>query len=377
MQNQAKVADNAILQRYSDTIDDLRFNFEKSITALDLDPVDYDALHLAAGIIAELKTTAKNEEFPAAFELTSKMEEVLVCLVNGQFVFIHLLSDVLLISYDHLFDLVNNQVQPSENFDESQSERIVSALAEITTSDSAQIYSYAEAALQILTSQFLVMENTENVSFLVAENQPVSEANKPTQKSVDYTLKMQQDLMFFKNLMEESSFRFPNIKSRCERVLPIALEMNHLRDNRVDPFQLEAAIYLHDVGMSFISDEVLTKTENYTESDRELLKRHPLMLSEMLRRMESWNEAADMVLQHHERIDGSGYPGRLKGNDISDGAKVIAILDAFDAMTHIRSDRDFKKTILRAVREIVLNNNQFDAEWADVFVSVIKTQYSK
>jgi HD-GYP domain-containing protein (c-di-GMP phosphodiesterase class II) len=69
------------------------------------------------------------------------------------------------------------------------------------------------------------------------------------------------------------------------------------------------------------------------------------------------------VEQHHERLDVTGYPKGLKEKDIVPGAKLLAIIDAFEAMTHERIDRHYKKSVLRAIAELNACENQFSSQW--------------
>lgn len=366
-------SDKVSLQQLSDCIDDLRFNFEKSITALDTNPENLEHLNVVTEIVQEIKSRSLNEDIVIAAEFCSVIHSICNTLIDKKYQFIHLLSEVLLLSYDHLYDLINHLLQPNANFNDEQTKRIIAALIKIQDSNANHIQQDTENALQVLTSQFLILESNDRVSDLTEHVNEYSLPQKNTQIEIDRTFKLEKDMVFFRAFLNETSHRFPNIKSRCERIIPLALQMNHLGGEPVNNTQLEAAILLHDVGMSFIPESVLEKKANFTIADRALLHSHPVIIADMLVRMELWNEAAEIIRQHHEKLDGTGYPNKLVSDQICIGAKIIAILDAFDAMTNTRSDRPFKKTILRAVREIVTNTTQFDAYWAQIFVQVVKT----
>jgi HD-GYP domain-containing protein (c-di-GMP phosphodiesterase class II) len=86
-------------------------------------------------------------------------------------------------------------------------------------------------------------------------------------------------------------------------------------------------------------------------------------------------ECAKIVYQHHERVDGSGYPEKISGSSITDGAKILAICDAFHSMTHSTPNKPLRKSILRAVVEInACRDKQFDSYWVDKFNTVVRTQ---
>jgi HD-GYP domain-containing protein (c-di-GMP phosphodiesterase class II) len=97
----------------------------------------------------------------------------------------------------------------------------------------------------------------------------------------------------------------------------------------------------HDVGKVFVPNEVLNKPGTLTEEEFDLIKKHPVDGAKMAQGtfMENLDE---IIAQHHERIDGSGYPYGLKGDEILLEAKIIALADSFDAMT---SDRSYRKAM--------------------------------
>jgi HD-GYP domain-containing protein (c-di-GMP phosphodiesterase class II) len=103
---------------------------------------------------------------------------------------------------------------------------------------------------------------------------------------------------------------------------------------------LGLAAMLHDIGKLDIDDEILKKPSRLTDDEYETVKFHVVEGAEMLRAEPSLASAADIVRSHHERVDGTGYPDRLGGTDIPLAARIIAVCDAFDAMTHDRQYRD-------------------------------------
>ncbi len=100
--------------------------------------------------------------------------------------------------------------------------------------------------------------------------------------------------------------------------------------------QIEHGALLHDIGKLKIPDRVLWKPERLNEEEWTIMKRHAQYGFEFLRHLEWLKEAAELVLSHHEKYDGSGYPRGLVGEDIPFGARVFAIVDAVDAMMYQR-----------------------------------------
>jgi HD-GYP domain-containing protein (c-di-GMP phosphodiesterase class II) len=97
---------------------------------------------------------------------------------------------------------------------------------------------------------------------------------------------------------------------------------------------------LHDVGKIGIPDEILQKRGELTPSEYEMMKQHPIVGETMLSKIRTLRSELAAVMEHHERLDGSGYPRGLQGEEISMVGRIVAVADAFDAMT---SDRPYRK----------------------------------
>jgi len=112
--------------------------------------------------------------------------------------------------------------------------------------------------------------------------------------------------------------------------------------------------FLHDIGMTKISPDILYKKEQLTQTELNIMKKHPFYGYQILRRINAFPEDVNLiVLQHHERADGSGYPYGFVSSQISDYAKIVGICDTYVAMCHERSYRKAKtpplimKTLLK------------------------------
>lgn len=101
--------------------------------------------------------------------------------------------------------------------------------------------------------------------------------------------------------------------------------------------ELRLAGLLHDLGKLAVPTRVLRKDGPLTEEERDLIRLHPAYGHEMVRDIRFLDEARAAILHHHERYDGAGYPHRLSGTGIPEAARVVAVADAFDAMTSTRS----------------------------------------
>ncbi len=135
---------------------------------------------------------------------------------------------------------------------------------------------------------------------------------------------------------------------------------------------IREACELHDLGKIGVEDSILSKTSGLNEQEWEQIKNHPLIAAEILEPLTFLNGATELIRQHHEHFDGSGYPKGLKGEEITLGARIIHLADAYEAM---RSARSYRKTPLSkedAVAEIRQNRGtQFDPWVVDVFLKIV------
>jgi HD-GYP domain-containing protein (c-di-GMP phosphodiesterase class II) len=151
----------------------------------------------------------------------------------------------------------------------------------------------------------------------------------------------------------------------------IAAEMKLL------PEEIEA-IYMgariHDVGKIGIKGQILLKEGPLSEADWQEMKTHPEVGAQLVSKFPDYTSAARLVLAHHERFDGRGYPNRLKGKDIPLGARIISVSDCFDALTSRRPYRG-PLEVERAVAEIRRNSGkQFDPDCVEAMLRVLRRQ---
>jgi HD-GYP domain-containing protein (c-di-GMP phosphodiesterase class II) len=126
---------------------------------------------------------------------------------------------------------------------------------------------------------------------------------------------------------------------------------------------------LHDVGKLAIPDAILLKPAALTREERMIMQRHAQIGYDLVKRIPFLAEAAEIVLTHHERCDGSGYPQGLRAAQIPLGAKIFAVADTIDAMT---SNRPYRAALpFESAREQIVRGSgrQYDPQVASVFLS--------
>jgi len=129
---------------------------------------------------------------------------------------------------------------------------------------------------------------------------------------------------------------------------------------------------LHDIGKIAIPDDIIKKPSKFSDQDFEIAKKHPVIGSKIIKEIESLAPMVPIVLYHHERFDGKGYPDGLKGEDIPLGARIVHVADAYDTMVSARAYRDMLPPEL-AISELRKNaGTQFDPKIVDAFITSLR-----
>jgi putative nucleotidyltransferase with HDIG domain len=149
----------------------------------------------------------------------------------------------------------------------------------------------------------------------------------------------------------------------------IAREMG-LPGNQIAGIQI--AGILHDIGKIHVPSEILTRPSRLSDIEFAMIKTHPEIGYEIMKSIENPWSVADMILQHHEKLNGSGYPGGLKDNDILLEARILCVADVVEAMA---SHRPYRASlgIEKALEEIVQNRGlYYDPTVVDACIKVFK-----
>jgi len=154
----------------------------------------------------------------------------------------------------------------------------------------------------------------------------------------------------------------------------IAREMK-LEDTRID--QLRIAAVIHDIGKIYVPSDILNKPGKLADMEMQLIKTHPQHGYDIVKDMDFPCSVAKAVLQHHERLDGSGYPNSLKGEDTLLEAKILAVADVVEAMASYRPYRP-ELGIDKALEEISKNSGRlYDPDVVDVCLKLFKEEEFK
>lgn len=231
-----------------------------------------------------------------------------------------------------------------------------------------------ELALSVgkaLEKRRLVIENKEyqrNLELLVEERtNDLKKALQQLKHSYDMTL---QALVASLDARERETGNHSQRVSMYSIVL--AKEMG-LKSAQVQDLSMGAL--LHDIGKLGIPDSILLKPGELTDAEWRLMRRHPEIGRNILKDIDFLEPAIDIVLNHHEQWDGSGYPTGLKGEAIPRGARIFFVVDAFDTIT---TDRPYHHavTFTEAFEELRrCRGTQFDPEVVDHFLAIPTTKW--
>ncbi len=212
------------------------------------------------------------------------------------------------------------------------------------------------------------------------------ETKRETEEDLSSIFKKAEDYMYRRKLSESTSMRYKTIEviiktlyEKNEREekhsirvselctqIALALDLNTININ-----ELRTVGLMHDIGKIAIDDKILDKSGTLSDSEWLEIKRHPEIGYRILSSLNEYAPLAEYVLAHHERWDGKGYPKGLKGEEIPWQSRIIAVADAYDAMT---SHRPYRQALSRgAAIEIIKTNagTYFDPKITKVFVEKV------
>ena len=205
-----------------------------------------------------------------------------------------------------------------------------------------------------------------------AEN--IKEAKKGISAIVSLILNDNDTLQYLTNITSHDYYTYTH--SVEVGILSVALAKSLFKDSKNhDIYALGAGFFLHDLGKVGIKKDLINKPGRLTDDEMREMRRHPALGFKMLfETNQLTEESKTIVLQHHERDDGTGYPKGLRGNEIHIYGRICAIADVYDALT---TDRPYRKKMkpfdaLKLMQDKMLNH--FQADLFERFVLLFKSQ---
>lgn len=346
------------LREFSDALTEHAFEIESTLERLTVSPENRDDIGNLFRALHNIKGEAALCGISLGISIAHPIESLLSKMREGTVHFSEVVGETILLAIDRL-ELATEAMLQKKPLENLQLPTLIHYLESIAQLNGDSIEDQCRKAIEAITG----------FPGLLREPEQLFEAS---QKQSQSHTKLASDLLFFRSLGLQLEQRSSLFKGRTLRILRLALETNKEAGSPIPEMQLEAAIYLHDIGMMFLPDIVWLKAGKLSDEDRGLLSTHPGIGAGILERLPGWFEAAKIIAQHHEMPDGKGYPAGAKDKEICAGAKLLAIIDAFEAVMLKHIHRGKSRSVLRAIAEINACEDQFAREWIDPFNRVIR-----
>lgn len=354
---EARGPDRYMLEEFLADVTEQAPHIERHVHKLAGNPADREVMADLFRAVHNIKGNASLTRVQVGVAITHPIEDLLTRLRAGELVFSEVLGEALLLAIDRL-ELAAESMVHGRPLAPLRLALLVEGLEALAQAAAAAADGRAAKFIEDVTG------------YRPASRQVVARASASSIARAERAVA--EDLRFFRSIAQQLEARSPLYKGRAARLLRLAQETNDLANKAVDPVQLEAAVYMHDLGMMFLPEGIWLKSWQLSTEDRKLLHLHPGFAAGLLQRMEGWGLAATMVAQHHEMSDGGGYPEGLREGAICDGAKILAIVDAFEAVTLKHRHRGHRVSMLRSIAEVNACDNQFSPEWVAHFNGVIR-----
>lgn len=368
--------DDEILGDLLEEINELYEASEQTLIELELRPKDNELQRSLFRSVHTIKGDLGLVSFTPMIPLLQHVEDLLDFLRKGQIQYTSNMSDLVLLTMDRVKLFVESCIQSgSAEYDESLHTLLVAHISKITPDNSDQHEKLLTEAVLLLDPSLDIEQHDDADEAAAVVEKP---ASRPASRQVtlantgipkDISAEKQADILFFRELMKPIERRSMYWEGRGDRIAKLAFYVNKVAGTPIDEDQLAVACYVHDFGMAFMPLKVLHKDGKLDDQEFNLMRSHVYKSSRLLEHLGQWDMARKIVMQHHERVDGTGYPLGLKEPDICEGAKLLAILDTFDALTHSRAHTGHtKRPKKRAVLEInKAAEGQFSKIWMGHF----------
>jgi HD-GYP domain-containing protein (c-di-GMP phosphodiesterase class II) len=196
----------------------------------------------------------------------------------------------------------------------------------------------------------------------------VSLLNQVSNEIVDSVLRNSNAMAILSRLKDKDGYNWRHMIN-CTILMSVFAKYLGIQNEQIQ--QLALGAMLHDVGHTKLPQGLINKPEKLNEFEFKALKKHVVQSLGLVKGEAGIsNLIMDMILNHHERIDGSGYPRGLSGTKISKAARMMAIVDVYDAMTSERPHQNGEEPI-HALRYLLANKHQFDAKLVQKFIKCL------
>nr|WP_297347074.1 HD domain-containing phosphohydrolase [uncultured Glaciecola sp.] len=298
---------------------------EQTLIELEITPTDNELQRALFRSVHTIKGDLGLVSFTPMINVLQHLEDLLDLLRKGEIDYTSNMSDLVLLLMDKVKVFVESCVKSGQaEYDGELNDAVIKIISEIDGTNQDRHEGLLAKAVNLIEPSRQLQQDDASAQNMVN----LTRSGIPK----NLTPEQQVDLLFFRELMKPIEMRAGYAEGRGDRIAQLAFYINALNAKPIDEAQLAVACYMHDFGISFMPAEVVNKETELTSLEQRLLRSHVYKSARLLENLSIWDEARKMVMQHHELMDGTGYPMGLKADEICDGAKLIAILDKYDGL---------------------------------------------
>jgi putative nucleotidyltransferase with HDIG domain len=222
------------------------------------------------------------------------------------------------------------------------------------------IGSVALAAVILVVFQYLIWARVQSY-------ERGEELSQRTRELASLQVGLLSTVMQTLSMRDAMTARHSAAVARYAREVARALGMDEREQDLV-----HTAALLHDIGKFIFPDSILFADRKLTDEEWEIVKLHPEQGAKLVRRIEGYGPVADIIIAHHERVDGKGYPNGLAGDEIPIGSRIISVADTYDVMTSRDSYRRPVSSEAAIVELRRVAGSQLDQDVVEAFVEIVE-----
>lgn len=291
-------------------------------------------------------------------DVVQALEDVLDLVRQGNIPFSNLVGDLTLLLLDQVKVFIEDcHHHQSAEWDRPLIEQVTRLIKQLPTSTSEEHHGLLTRILSLLDPGVMIEEI------------------RPEEESDDWMVVLQDDdlsFLFEQAKLAEHRARFWN--GRTDRLVKLMLEYNEEVQSGIPDEELVAAILAHDIAMAYTPLSILNKEGKLDQEETDRVRHHIEVAHSLLDHLHRFNTAQEILLQHHEFANGLGYPGGLNSETIHPGAKMLAIVHAFESISHGQTAfTQTRRPMARAILELSRNTGtQFSETMMEPFQSVLR-----
>lgn len=364
--------DADVLAEFFDEFHEAYQECEATLIALEDAPERQDLLHSLFRVVHTIKGNLGFIRYEPLIPLLQQLEDLLGAIRSGKKQYDSLLCDVILV----VLDKTRQQLQATLD---NKPTLLTLECIEQSCQYLTALVQAPKAAMPELVQQILYTLEP-GIKLAQASIEPVNNDahDQPLTKSPSldsllkhYKVDVDEELACLLDFVPVLDKHGPHWQGRTARLLFLCHEMNRLADYKVDPLQLTIAVLMHDLALCFVPVSATGE-----EADR-LWRSHMQLSASLLSFNPRWQPAVEMIEQHHEFLDGTGYPKGLTQAEICDGARILSLADCFDVFLHERAaSTGYKRPLVQAILFISQGDgSRFDPFWVTQLKQAVRQHH--